>query len=182
MMHTRNHNKPPLTTRYNVSQSLSNKSENLDESQLNRRQMIGGRNMVGKANSGALSPPLSKVNTISGDNGGVPDTANSNGDCDGVGVVFNSREDVAKLLSEKSKLRSKADVQATRLPNLYVTITIWKDEWYEKLHQEAKVLHYLVAIKAQEKEAEARAASENLRYGLMEDLEKATQEINNLNS
>ncbi|KAG0451107.1 hypothetical protein HPP92_026596 [Vanilla planifolia] len=57
-----------------------------------------------------------------------------------------------------------------------------KDEWYEKLHQEAKVLHYLVAIKAQEKEAEARAASENLHYGLMEDLEKATQEINNLNS
>ncbi|KAG0462519.1 hypothetical protein HPP92_020995 [Vanilla planifolia] len=39
----------------------------------------------------------------------------------------------------------------------------------------------LVAIKAQEKEAEARAASENLRYGLMEDLEKATQEINHLN-
>ncbi|KAG0447249.1 hypothetical protein HPP92_028406 [Vanilla planifolia] len=40
----------------------------------------------------------------------------------------------------------------------------------------------LVTIKAQEKEAEARAASENLRYGLMEDLEKATQEINHLNS
>ncbi|KAG0450683.1 hypothetical protein HPP92_026608 [Vanilla planifolia] len=40
----------------------------------------------------------------------------------------------------------------------------------------------IVAIKAQEKEAEARAASENLRYGLMEDLEKATQEINHLNS
>ncbi|KAG0495264.1 hypothetical protein HPP92_006258 [Vanilla planifolia] len=40
----------------------------------------------------------------------------------------------------------------------------------------------LVAIKAQEKEAEARVASENLRYGLMEDLEKATQEINHLNS
>ncbi|KAG0447165.1 hypothetical protein HPP92_028493 [Vanilla planifolia] len=40
----------------------------------------------------------------------------------------------------------------------------------------------LVAIKAQEKEAEARAASKNLRYGLMEDLEKATQEINHLNN
>ncbi|KAG0447103.1 hypothetical protein HPP92_028493 [Vanilla planifolia] len=40
----------------------------------------------------------------------------------------------------------------------------------------------LVAIKAQEKEAEARVASKNLRYGLMEDLEKATQEINHLNS
>ncbi|KAG0495262.1 hypothetical protein HPP92_006256 [Vanilla planifolia] len=33
-----------------------------------------------------------------------------------------------------------------------------------------------------EKEVEARAASKNLHYGLMEDLEKATQEINHLNS
>ncbi|KAG0447248.1 hypothetical protein HPP92_028405 [Vanilla planifolia] len=33
------------------------------------------------------------MNTICGENGGVPDTANSNGDCDGAGVVFNSRED-----------------------------------------------------------------------------------------
>ncbi|KAG0447102.1 hypothetical protein HPP92_028492 [Vanilla planifolia] len=124
MMHTRNQNKPPLTAGYNVSRSCSNKSENLDESKLNRRQKIGGGNMVGKANSMHCRLPLSSMNTISRDNGGVPDTASSNGDCDGAGVVFNSREDVAKLLSEKSKLKSKADVQATRLPNLYVTITI----------------------------------------------------------
>ncbi|KAG0462459.1 hypothetical protein HPP92_020935 [Vanilla planifolia] len=123
-MHTRNQNKPPLTPGYNVSQSLSNKSENLDESQLNRRQKIGGGNMVGKANTVRCRLPLLSMNTISGDNGGVPDTASSNGDCDGAGVVLNSREDVAKLLFEKSKLRSKADVQATRLLNLYVTITI----------------------------------------------------------
>ncbi|KAG0450355.1 hypothetical protein HPP92_026937 [Vanilla planifolia] len=66
--------------------------------------------MVGKANSARCRLPLSSMNTISGDNGGVPNTASSNGDCDGAGVVFNSREDVAKLLSKKSKLRSKADI------------------------------------------------------------------------
>ncbi|KAG0450651.1 hypothetical protein HPP92_026828, partial [Vanilla planifolia] len=38
------------------------------------------------------------------DNGGVPDTARSNGDCDGAVVVFNPRENVAKLPFEKSKV------------------------------------------------------------------------------
>ncbi|KAG0450116.1 hypothetical protein HPP92_026940 [Vanilla planifolia] len=33
-----------------------------------------------------------------------------------------------------------------------------------------------------EKEAKARAASQNLRYGLMEDLEKVIEEINHFNS
>ncbi|KAG0482767.1 hypothetical protein HPP92_010851 [Vanilla planifolia] len=234
-MHTRNQTKPPLTPGYNVSQSPSNKSENLDESQLNRRQKIGGGNMVGKANSARCRLPLSSMNTISGDNGGVPDTASSNGDCDGAGVVFNSREDVAKLLSEKSKPRSKADVQG-RMNDMRNYIKRLKSciSWYIDLedcylaiqdelnsllesekrrhseiesqmnskieeltslteeYQTMKVSleenlrreesNKLVAIKAQEKEAEARAASENLRYGLMEDLEKATQKINHLNN
>ncbi|KAG0447223.1 hypothetical protein HPP92_028471, partial [Vanilla planifolia] len=176
------------------------KSENLDESQLNRRQKIGGGNMVGKANSARCRLPLSSMNTISGDNGGVPNTASSNGDCDGAEVVFNSREDVAKLLSEKSKLRSKADVQATRLPNLYVTITIClffflKSQMNSKIEEFTSLIEEYQTMKVSleknlkreesnklEKEAEARAASENLCYGLMEDLEKATQEINHLNS
>ncbi|KAG0448665.1 hypothetical protein HPP92_027717 [Vanilla planifolia] len=38
------------------------------------------------------------MNTIYGDNGGASDTASSIGDCDGVGVVLNLSEDVAKLL------------------------------------------------------------------------------------
>ncbi|KAG0450074.1 hypothetical protein HPP92_027090 [Vanilla planifolia] len=88
------------------------KSENLHESQLNRRQKIGGGNMVGKANSAHCRLPLSSMNTISRDNGGVPNTANFNGDCDCVGFVLNSREDVAKSLVEKSNLKSKADVQS----------------------------------------------------------------------
>ncbi|KAG0495301.1 hypothetical protein HPP92_006295 [Vanilla planifolia] len=94
-MHTRNQNKPPLTAGYNVSRSRSNKSENLDESQQNRRQKIGGGNM---------------------------------------GRMNDLRNYIKRLKS------------------------------------------------SQEKEAEARATSENLHYGLMEDLEKATQEINHLNS
>ncbi|KAG0493176.1 hypothetical protein HPP92_006574 [Vanilla planifolia] len=106
-MHTRNQNKPPLTTGYNVSRSCSNKSENLDESQLNRRQKIGGGNM---------------------------------------GRMNDLRNYIKRLKSYNT---------------------------HETYH---------VPIKAQEKEAEARAASENLHYGLMEDLEKATQEINHLNS
>ncbi|KAG0448080.1 hypothetical protein HPP92_028010 [Vanilla planifolia] len=37
------------------------------------------------------------MNTIFGDNGRVPNTASSNGDCDGAKVLFNSREDMERM-------------------------------------------------------------------------------------
>lgn len=40
---------------------------------------------------------------------------------------------------------------------------------------------FQAAIDSYEKEAEARTASENLRSGLLEELERATQEIKHLN-
>ncbi|KAG0447133.1 hypothetical protein HPP92_028473, partial [Vanilla planifolia] len=74
------------------------KSENLDESQLNRWQKIGGGNIVGKANSACCRLPLSSMNTIFGDNGGVPNTVSSNGDCDGAEGRMNDMRNYIKRL------------------------------------------------------------------------------------
>ncbi|KAG0449957.1 hypothetical protein HPP92_027019 [Vanilla planifolia] len=251
-MHLRSQRKPPLNTGYNASRSPSNvrlclawnpyawngsqKSENIEEYQgvLGKRRKIGGGNMVGQANSVHSRPPLSTVNSFPGTNGTVTDTASSVGDCGVGGIEFSSKEDVARLLAEKSKPRSKTDVQG-RVNDMRDYIKRLKAciNWYidledgylvrqEELNsllesekrkysdvevqlnskiQEAALLNEeykkmklsleenlrmeesskLAAIKAQEKEAEARAASESLCCSLSEDLERNTQEIKRLN-
>ncbi|KAG0471378.1 hypothetical protein HPP92_015924 [Vanilla planifolia] len=235
-MHLRSQRKPPLNTGYNASRSPSNKSENIEEYQgvLGKRRKIGGGNMVGQANTVHSRPPLSTVNSFPGTNGTVTDTASSVGDCGVGGIEFSSKEDVARLLAEKSKPRSKTDVQG-RVNDMRDYIKRLKAciNWYidledgylvrqEELNsllesekskysdvevqlnskiQEATLLNEeykkmklsleenlrmeesskLAAIKAQEKEAEARAASESLCCSLSEDLERNTQEIKRLN-
>ncbi|KAG0493097.1 hypothetical protein HPP92_006495 [Vanilla planifolia] len=107
-MHTRNQNKPPLTPRYNVSQSLSN---------FLQERMNDMRNYIKRLKS-CVSWYIGME------------------DC---------------YLARQNKLNSLLELEKRELLKL-------------------------------EKEAEGRAASKNLHYGLMEDLEKAIQEINHLNS
>ncbi|PKA62200.1 Kinesin-5 [Apostasia shenzhenica] len=105
-MHTRNQNKPPITPAFNASRSPSNKSENLDEVQFDKRRKIVVGKMVAPAPHTRSRPPLTAVNVSTnhaGSNGFVPAAAGSSGESSGAAFELNSREDVERGRMEEMR-------------------------------------------------------------------------------
>lgn len=88
------------------------KSEVLDDVQLDKRRKIEGGKMVGQAACTRSRALQSAVNAIPGSRGAVPASESPNGDSTGGQLEFKSRGDVEKLLAEKLNPKNRNNDKA----------------------------------------------------------------------